>query len=82
MEASGLGFRSNRSGFSVQRFSTSRINERKVTMNGELPTSERFPMSIKVMTIVGTRPEIIKLSRVIDELDQHTQHILAYRAKL
>ena len=47
-------------------------------MNGELPTSERFPMSIKVMTIVGTRPEIIKLSRVICELDQHTKHILVH----
>ena len=59
-------------------WATSRINERKVTMNGELPTSERFPMSIKVMTIVGTRPEIIKLSRVICELDQHTKHILVH----
>ena len=35
-------------------------------------------MSIKVMTIVGTRPEIIKLSRVIDELDRHTQHVLVH----
>jgi UDP-N-acetylglucosamine 2-epimerase len=33
---------------------------------------------IKVMTIVGTRPELIKLSRVIHELDQHTQHILVH----
>jgi len=33
---------------------------------------------IKVMTIVGTRPEIIKLSRVIVELDQHTEHILVH----
>lgn len=35
-------------------------------------------MTIKVMTIVGTRPEIIKLCRVIDELDQHTNHILVH----
>lgn len=35
-------------------------------------------MTIKVMTIVGTRPEIIKLSRVIHELDQHTNHILVH----
>lgn len=35
-------------------------------------------MSIKVMTIVGTRPEIIKLSRVIHELDLHTEHILVH----
>ena len=31
---------------------------------------------LKVMTIVGTRPELIKMSRVIAEFDQHTQHIL------
>lgn len=30
------------------------------------------------MTIVGTRPEIIKLSRVLAELDQHTNHILVH----
>ncbi len=35
-------------------------------------------MKLKVMTIVGTRPEIIKLSRVIYELDAHTQHILVH----
>ncbi|MFY7791011.1 MAG: non-hydrolyzing UDP-N-acetylglucosamine 2-epimerase [Polynucleobacter sp.] len=33
---------------------------------------------IKVMTIVGTRPELIKMSRVIAELDEHTQHILVH----
>lgn len=32
----------------------------------------------KVMTIVGTRPELIKMSRVIAEFDQHTQHILVH----
>mgnify|MGYP002151230624 FL=1 len=30
------------------------------------------------MTIVGTRPEIIKLSRVIAELDKYTDHILVH----
>jgi UDP-N-acetylglucosamine 2-epimerase len=30
------------------------------------------------MTIVGTRPEIIKLSRVMHELDKHTEHILVH----
>lgn len=35
-------------------------------------------MSKKIMTLVGTRPEIIKLSRVISELDQHTNHILVH----
>jgi len=35
-------------------------------------------MSIKVMTLVGTRPEIIKLSRVIHELEAHTRHVLVH----
>ena len=30
------------------------------------------------MTIVGTRPEIIKLCRVIHELERHTNHILVH----
>lgn len=30
------------------------------------------------MTIVGTRPEIIKLSRVIAELEEYTEHILVH----
>ncbi|MEI2635682.1 MAG: UDP-N-acetylglucosamine 2-epimerase (non-hydrolyzing) [Methylotenera sp.] len=33
---------------------------------------------LKVMTIVGTRPELIKMSRVITEFDQHTQHVLVH----
>jgi UDP-N-acetylglucosamine 2-epimerase (non-hydrolysing) len=33
---------------------------------------------MKVMTIVGTRPEIIKLSRVIHELDRYTDHVLVH----
>lgn len=32
----------------------------------------------KVMTVVGTRPEIIKLSRVIPELDRHADHVLVH----
>jgi UDP-N-acetylglucosamine 2-epimerase len=32
----------------------------------------------KIMTIVGTRPELIKMSRVIAEFDLHTQHILVH----
>ena len=34
--------------------------------------------NIKVMTILGTRPEIIRLSRVINELDKFTDHILVH----
>src|SRR5450830_1062197 len=33
---------------------------------------------LKVMTIVGTRPELIKMSRVIAEFDQHTEHVLVH----
>ncbi len=33
---------------------------------------------MKVMTIVGTRPEIIKLACVIKELDKYTDHILVH----
>ena len=33
---------------------------------------------LKVMTIVGTRPELIKMSRVIAEFDQHAKHVLVH----
>lgn len=33
---------------------------------------------MKVMTILGTRPEIIRLSRVIPELDRHCDHVLVH----
>lgn len=33
---------------------------------------------LKVMTLVGTRPELIKMSRVIAELDKQVQHILVH----
>jgi UDP-N-acetylglucosamine 2-epimerase len=33
---------------------------------------------LKVMTIIGTRPELIKMCRVIAELDQHMQHVLVH----
>jgi len=33
---------------------------------------------LKVMTIVGTRPEIIRLSRTIPKLDQHCDHVLVH----
>ncbi|WP_129127763.1 non-hydrolyzing UDP-N-acetylglucosamine 2-epimerase [Geomonas oryzae] len=33
---------------------------------------------IRVMTVVGTRPEIIRLSRVMAKLDEHAEHILVH----
>ncbi len=33
---------------------------------------------MKIMTIVGTRPELIKLSRIISELDKNSDHLLVH----
>lgn len=34
--------------------------------------------SLKVLTIVGTRPEIIKLSLIMNELEKYTDHVLVH----
>lgn len=33
---------------------------------------------LKVLTVVGTRPEIIRLSRIIAALEEHTDHVLVH----
>src|SRR5687767_4807680 len=33
---------------------------------------------MRLMTVVGTRPEIIRLSRIIPKLDQHFEHVLVH----
>ena len=33
---------------------------------------------LKVMTLVGTRPELIKMSRVIAEMDRQVNHVLVH----
>ena len=33
---------------------------------------------MRVMTVLGTRPEIIRLSRVIELLDRHAEHVLVH----
>ncbi|MEN9419582.1 MAG: hypothetical protein RI988_3202, partial [Pseudomonadota bacterium] len=33
---------------------------------------------LKVMTVVGTRPEIIRLSRVMAQLDRHCEHVIVH----
>ena len=33
---------------------------------------------LKIMTVVGTRPEVIRLSRVIPKLDEHCEHVLVH----
>lgn len=40
------------------------------------PRASGRPLS--VMTIVGTRPELIKMSRIIAALDRHTRHTLVH----
>jgi UDP-N-acetylglucosamine 2-epimerase len=48
-------------------------------LSDEICLSDKNPMKkLKVMTIVGTRPEIIRLSRVIAKLDEHCKHILVH----
>lgn len=37
-----------------------------------------MPVSLKVMTILGTRPEIIRLSRTMARLDRFTDHVLVH----
>ena len=41
-----------------------------------VPTTLRIVM--KVATIVGTRPEIIRLSRVMAALDRHVEHVIVH----
>ena len=33
---------------------------------------------MKVMTVIGTRPEIIRLSRVMAKLDEHCEHVIVH----
>lgn len=33
---------------------------------------------LKVLTVVGTRPEVVKLSRVLHELERHMEHVLVH----
>ena len=35
-------------------------------------------IKLKVLTVVGTRPEIIRLSRVLARLDEHCDHVLVH----
>ena len=39
---------------------------------------KQYNKKIKVMTIVGTRPEIIRLSRTMALLDEFTNHIIVH----
>lgn len=40
--------------------------------------TEMTPKKLKVVTVLGTRPEIIRLSRVLAQLDRHCEHVLVH----
>ena len=40
--------------------------------------SENITSKLKIVTVVGTRPEIIRLACVIKKLDEHCEHILIH----
>ena len=42
------------------------------------PHSPANRARLKVMTVVGTRPEIIRLSRVLARLDEYTEHVIVH----
>jgi UDP-N-acetylglucosamine 2-epimerase (non-hydrolysing) len=37
---------------------------------------------LKIVSVVGTRPEIIRLSRVLAALDVHCDHVLVHKIPL
>jgi UDP-N-acetyl-L-fucosamine synthase len=45
---------------------------------GPLPTKRGKMDRLKIITVIGTRPEIIRLSRVIAKLDQYCDHRLVH----
>ena len=47
-------------------------------LSGLIGQNTEFLIMRKVMTIVGTRPEIINLSGVIGELEKYTNHVLVH----
>ena len=54
---------------------------RSLTISVLIPFLARFDRAmrkLKVLTVVGTRPEIIRLSRVLAKLDQFCDHILVH----
>ncbi len=46
-----------------------------MTKNAEIKLEHK---KLKVMSVVGTRPEIIRLSRVLAELDRYCDHVLVH----
>lgn len=51
----------------------------RVTLIHLNPLKHGDPMNrLKVMTVMGTRPEIIRLSEIIRKLDKYTDHVLVH----
>lgn len=44
----------------------------------QLPQRFNKMKKMKVVTVVGTRPEIIRLSRVMAKLDEHCEHVIVH----
>ena len=48
-------------------------------VNSQIPSHVRFDMQkLKVITVVGTRPEIIRLARVMAKLDMYCEHSIVH----
>ena len=57
--------------------------QQKYFLGNHLERKLRFKVEsamkkLRVMSVVGTRPEIIRLSRVLPKLDQHCEHVLVH----
>ncbi len=37
---------------------------------------------MKVVTVLGTRPEIIRMSRVMAALDRYTEHLIVHTGRI
>ena len=47
-------------------------------MVDDVPPADGETAAMKVVTVLGTRPEIIRLSRVIEKLDRLCEHVLVH----
>ena len=54
------------------------VLHRHSLMIDDVPPAERGDPPVKVVTVLGTRPEVIRLSRVIEKLDRLCDHRLVH----
>ena len=55
-----------------------RANPQETSYQSQVTNHPSRISKLKVMTIVGTRPEIIRLSRVMTLLDQHLTQVIVH----